>query len=99
MKIYSLKAISLIDAAEIICDIGYISKGDLKMSSRRITISRLTHPEASGDWHDKPLRWAVTGPGDELQKFPTRKEAQKYKSIRFQSYDQKIAADRYVREG
>lgn len=68
------------------------------MSSRKITISRIK-PEAQGDWHDKLLRWSVSGPAGELQKFPTRKEAQRYKSIRFRSYDQKIAMDKYVREG
>lgn len=69
------------------------------MSSRKITVSRLPHPEASGDWHDKPLRWVVTGPASELQKFSTQKEARRYKSLRFQSYDQKIAMNKFVREG
>lgn len=66
-------------------------------TNRRITISRIPI-EASGDWHDKALRWAVTGPAGELQKFSTRKDAQKYKSLRFRSYDQKIAINKFVRE-
>ena len=68
------------------------------MTSRQITVSRIP-TQASGDWHDKPLRWAVTGPAGEVQKFSTRKDAQKYKSLRFRSYDQKIAIDKFVREG
>lgn len=69
-----------------------------KMTNRKITVSRIK-TEASGDWHDKPLRWIVSGPAGELQKFSTRKDAQKYKSIRFRSYDQKIAINKFVREG
>lgn len=68
------------------------------MTSRQITISRIP-AQASGDWHDKPVRWAVTGPAGEVQNFSTRKDAQKYKSLRFRSYDQKIAIDKFVREG
>ena len=68
------------------------------MNSRAITIIRIP-TQASGDWHDKPLRWAVNGPAGEVQKFSTRKEACRYKSLRFQSYDQKIAIEKFVREG
>ncbi len=69
------------------------------MTNRKITISRLPTNELWGDWHDKPLRWVVTGPAGEVQKFSTQKAARRYKSLRFQSYDQKIAIDKYVREG
>lgn len=30
-----------------------------------ITLEKLERPEHWGDWHDKPLRWAVRGPGAE----------------------------------
>ena len=65
--------------------------------NRKITVSRIPD-EASGDWHDKPLRYIVTGPAGEVQKFSTRKDAERYKSLRFQSYNQKIAIDKFVRE-
>jgi hypothetical protein len=68
------------------------------MTSRAITIIRIA-TQASGDWHDKPLHWVVSGPAGEVQKFSTKKEARRYKSLRFQSYDQKIAIDKFVREG
>lgn len=63
----------------------------------KITIEQIK-PQASGDWHDKLLKWAVYGPAvGEVQKFSTKKDAQKYKSLRFRSYDQKIAIDKFVR--
>lgn len=45
-------------------------------------IEKLKRPEHSGDWHDKPLKWKVIGPGKELQKFSTKKEALLYRKIR-----------------
>lgn len=54
--------------------------------------------EACGDWHDKPLKWAVLGPAqNEVQKFSTKAEALKYKSVRFRSYDQQTAFHNYAR--
>lgn len=47
-----------------------------------INISKLERAERCGDWHDKPLRWAVSGPAGELQKFSTLRDAKQYKSIR-----------------
>lgn len=47
-----------------------------------ITISKLDCFERSGDWHDKPLRWRVDGPGAEVQKFSTRKDAEQYARLR-----------------
>jgi len=47
-----------------------------------IVISKLPYPEASGDWHDKPLRWIVSGPDAEVQKFSTRADARLYARIR-----------------
>lgn len=55
-----------------------------------ITVSPI-RPEASGDWHDKPLRWLVAGPAAEVQKFSTRKDAEKYKSLRRRAASQQIA--------
>lgn len=45
-------------------------------------IERLPEPIASGDWHDKPLKWTVIGPGDEVQNFRTKKDATTYARIR-----------------
>lgn len=47
-----------------------------------ITVSRLDCFERSGDWHDKPLRWRVDGPGAEVQKFSTKKDAERYARLR-----------------
>lgn len=62
------------------------SFGFLKNSD--FTISLLPHPEHCGDWHDKPLRYSVQGPANEIQKFSTKKEAIRYRSIRRQSATQ-----------
>lgn len=48
----------------------------------RITISKLNRPEPAGDWHDKPLRWKVTGPVGEIQKFTTKSDARLYAKLR-----------------
>ena len=50
-----------------------------------IIITKLVQPEHSGDWHDKPLRYAVFGPGAEVQKFCTKKDAESYRRIRRKS--------------
>lgn len=47
-----------------------------------ITVSKLDCFERSGDWHDKPIRWRVDGPGAEVQKFSTRKDAELYARLR-----------------
>jgi len=62
-----------------------------------ITIEKLERPEHWGDWHDKPLRWAVRGPGPECQKFSTRKEAGKYAAHRRRSTDAFSAIRNYCR--
>jgi len=61
-----------------------------------ITIEAIK-PEACGDWHDKPVRYAVHGPGTEVQKFSTKKNAQKYASLRRKAATQQEAGDAYVR--
>ena len=45
-------------------------------------LERLPQPIPSGDWHDKPLKWTVIGPGDEVQNFRTKKDAAAYRRIR-----------------
>ena len=61
----------------------------------KIIIEKLAHWERSGDWHDRPLRWRVVGPGNEVQKFSTKKEAALYRTIRRNSTEQKIAIRAY----
>ena len=48
----------------------------------KIAIERLPHPEHYGDWHDKPLKWVVKGPGTELQKFSTKRDALLFARLR-----------------
>jgi hypothetical protein len=48
----------------------------------KITIIKLSSPEHHGDWHDRPLKWSVVGPGTEIQKFASKSEAAKYRSCR-----------------
>ena len=52
-----------------------------------VKIERLSRAEHQGDWHDKPLKWAVLGPDSEIQKFGTQKEANSYAKIRRQTKD------------
>lgn len=52
----------------------------------QIEVIALAAPVHSGDWHDKPLRWTVQGPGTELQNFVTKKDAMRYRSIRKRSF-------------
>lgn len=58
----------------------------------QIKVLRLVCPEHSGDWHDKPLKWKVAGPGDEVQKFLTRKDADQYARLRRKMSQQKAHA-------
>lgn len=59
-----------------------------------ITIEAIKH-ELSGDWHDKPLRYRVTGPNAEIQKFSTKKDAERYSRIRRNSIDQMDAIRKF----
>jgi hypothetical protein len=54
-------------------------------------------PEHCGDWHDKPVRYSVTGPNAEVQKFSTKKEAERYARMRRRAESQNEAMNRYVR--
>ena len=45
-------------------------------------IEKLPHAVHAGDWHDKPLKWQVKGPGAELQRFSTLKDAKLWRKSR-----------------
>lgn len=62
----------------------------------KILISKLPQPEQHGDWHDKPLKWLVSGPANETQKFATKEEAKTYKRLRRSSADQSTAIRNYA---
>ena len=64
-----------------------------------IIVTKLVAPEASGDWHDKPLRYAVFGPGAEVQKFCTKKDAQTYRSIRRKAASLRDASREFCAKG
>lgn len=51
-----------------------------------IEVVALPFPLRDGDWHDRPLRWKVQGPGNEVQNFVTKKDALRYRSIRKRSF-------------
>jgi hypothetical protein len=61
----------------------------------KLTIEKLARSEHQGDWHDKPLRWAVRGPGLEVQKFSVKAEAKKYAARRRRHADQSSAIRNY----
>lgn len=61
-----------------------------------IRIDRLPIPVQEGDWHDKPLRWIVRGPGSETQKFSSKKDATLYKRIRSRALTQTEAINKFV---
>lgn len=48
----------------------------------QLAITPLPHPERAGDWHDAPLKWALSGLPwlGGIQKFSTKKEAKGYAS-------------------
>jgi hypothetical protein len=62
-----------------------------------IVIARLDKIYPSGDWHDKPMKWAVIGPRGEQQHFSTKANATIYKRIRGKAESQSDAITRYVR--
>lgn len=63
----------------------------------KIEIEKLARPVQSGDWHDKPLKWGVAGPGVERQLFVTKKNAELYARIRRKAADAREAENEYVR--
>lgn len=67
----------------------------MKTIQPTITVTILPSPVHAGDWHDKPLRYVVSGPRSEQQMFSTKKNAQRYASIRRRSSDQMEAINKY----
>lgn len=63
---------------------------------QKIEVVKLDRPEQCGDWHDNPLRWVVNGPRSECQKFSTKRDAEKYASIRRRNTDQLAAINYYT---
>jgi hypothetical protein len=68
----------------------------MKMQIGGCLVRKLKAPEQSGDWHDKPLKWEVYGPGKECQKFQTRVGARFYAMLRNAAKDQPSAIDTFV---
>ena len=64
----------------------------------KIVVEALPEPIYAGDWHDKPLRWTVKGPGNEVQNFSTKTWANKYKCIRRKSVTKHVAMNEFVRQ-
>jgi len=60
-----------------------------------MNIVKLDRAIRDGDWHDKPLRWQVSGPGREVQNFSTKKDALLYRAIRRSSSNAQIAQRAY----
>lgn len=61
-----------------------------------ISIEKLPSPEYYGDWHDKPLKWKVVGPGPEVQKFSTKRDSMTYKRLRTKVKTQPEAINAYI---
>jgi len=64
--------------------------------NNEIYVTLLDKPENQGDWHDKPLKYKVCGPAEEVQKFSTKREALRYKSIRARSADFRSSVQSFV---
>jgi hypothetical protein len=74
-----------------------ISKHKPEQRVEQMEISIVAIPsERSGDWHDKPLRYAVNGPGNEVQKFPTKRSAENYRTVRRKAATMSEAIAAYV---
>lgn len=65
----------------------------------KIQIEKLSNPYHNGDWHDPMLKWAVIGPGSEVQYFANKGAAIiyiMYKKIRKSSKDLFEATRKFV---
>lgn len=62
----------------------------------QITVSQMPFPKHEGDWHDRPLRWTVNGPANEVQNFSTKKDAMKFASLRRRSTDYSTASRQFL---
>jgi hypothetical protein len=58
---------------------------------KTVTVTALNPIEVCGDWHDKPLRWVVSGPMAERSKFSTKKDALSYAASRRKTDSDKAA--------
>ncbi len=65
----------------------------LRMNMKIVKLDRAIR---DGDWHDKPLRWQVSGPGSEVQNFSTKKDALLFKSLRRRSAGQQDAIRNFI---
>ncbi len=68
------------------------------MGREGIIVEKLSSEIHDGDWHDKPMRWTVKGPGQEVQNFSTKASANQYRTIRRTSSSFAEASTRYLRE-
>ena len=58
----------------------------------KIRVIKLDKPvHGWADHHDRPLKWACVGPGEEIQKFTCKKDAVTYRKIRSRAIDQRAA--------
>lgn len=64
----------------------------------QITVSQLPALIHEGDWHDRPLKWVATGPGDEHQNFSTKKDAMRFATLRRRSASFSEASRKFVLE-
>ena len=64
--------------------------------STNITITKLSSPVHSGDWHDAPLKWSVNGPLTERQLFATKRDATIYKRLRRSAQSVQAATRAYI---
>lgn len=62
-----------------------------------INVVSLANPVHAGDWHDKPLKWSVVGPDREVQNFRTKRDAERYRSIRKRSFSFTEAVKEYCK--
>lgn len=58
-------------------------------------IHKLAKPVHAGDWHDRPLKWAVFF-GPEVQQFATKAHARAYAAIRRRSATMGDAIHSYI---
>lgn len=61
-------------------------------------ISRLAVPIRAGDWHDRPLKWTVTGL-PEVQHFATKKDAISWARLRVKCATFNECFTRFMQKG
>lgn len=61
------------------------------------TVTKLDREEHVGDWHDKPMRYVVTGvTAHMVQKFSTKKGAELWARITKKTSDWREASNLYI---